>query len=537
MRDISDSRKRRSLCAQPATADVISPIGTSGREGPCPVSVLDISVKVHGKRSGRSKLMPDTEVSRRRGWTSGWLLARQPGLVHLAGRTAQDIGDHEPRPLRHRRRGIASFQAVVIVQIVVPRVQSVGETFHCYAVPIDDVLQPMRLQARHPAQIQTVIGHGDATESGHVVVLLMMDRHHGRRRWFLRATGTCRLSWHVLLSLLCDYVVGVYEDISTPFTLAFQITIVSDERLRAITSIKVRLVQQPSHDWSYLDHVRFESLCLAGLSWSPVTRARIDHFHGKTFVNDYRLEIGPNQILTNVCRLNIRHGENSSIGSAFRFADQTIANAPLLVPGRPYRDSDTPPVLPTTVTFVPIPFVAVKHPANPDRSNLGASAMCHGYAQSGRGEGGAQAPRAEDDGGGRHGSSGRVLHGERGGWERSRVERAVIQASHFQLALLEMEQRSGSSRERREREKERVQRDLAGRGEVPSKRRRVVPSSVNLLREFTNSRGRAGERTSERANSGVWMSERGVFCYVNFFCVPLSSMLKKRLVKHIKEAR
>jgi len=136
--------------------------------------------------------MPDTEVPRRRGWTSGWLLTRQSGLMHLAGRTTQDIGDHEPRPLRHRRRGIAPFQAVVIVQIVVSRIQSVGETFHRHAVPIDDVLQPMRLQAGHPAEIQTVIGHGDATESGHVVVLLMMDRHHGRRRWFLRATGTCR---------------------------------------------------------------------------------------------------------------------------------------------------------------------------------------------------------------------------------------------------------------------------------------------------------------------------------------------------------
>lgn len=50
----------------------------------------------------------------------------------------------------------------------------------------------MRLQARHPAKIQAVIGHGNATESGHVVVLLVMDRHHARRRWFLRATGTCR---------------------------------------------------------------------------------------------------------------------------------------------------------------------------------------------------------------------------------------------------------------------------------------------------------------------------------------------------------
>jgi len=52
-----------------------------------------------------------------------------------------------------------------------------------------------------------------------------------------------------------------------------------------------------------------------------------------------------------------------------------------LVPGRPYRDSDTPPVCPTTRISRPIPLVAVKHPANPDRSNLGASAMCHGYAQ------------------------------------------------------------------------------------------------------------------------------------------------------------
>ena len=40
----------------------------------------------------------------------------------------------------------------------------------------------------------------------------------------------------------------------------------------------------------------------------------------------------------------------------------------------------------------------------------------------------------------------------KGGRECSRVERAVILVSHFQFVLLEMEQRSGSSRERRERE-------------------------------------------------------------------------------------
>lgn len=111
----------------------------------------------------------------------------------------------------------------------------------------------------------------------------------------------------------------------------------------------------------------------------------------------------------------------------------------------------------------------------------------------------------------------------------------MILVSHFQLALLEMEQRSGSWRERREREKERVQRDLVGRGEVPSKRRRVVPASRTYS---ANLRIHEDERVSERANSGVRTSERGVF-YLNveLFCVPLSLMFKKRLVKHIKEAR
>lgn len=141
---------------------------------------------------GRSGLMPDTEVPRRRRWTSGWLLARQPGLMHLAGRAAEDIGDHEPGSLRHRRRGIASLQPVVVAQVIVARIQTVRETFDGHAVSVDNVFQPVRLQTGHSAKIQTVIGHGDATESGHVVVLLMMDRHHGRRRWFLRATGTRR---------------------------------------------------------------------------------------------------------------------------------------------------------------------------------------------------------------------------------------------------------------------------------------------------------------------------------------------------------
>lgn len=146
--------------------------------------------------------MPDTEISRSRGWTSGWLLARQTGLMHLAGRAAENVSDHKSRSLRHRCRGVAPFQPVIVivavqiviivVQIIIARVQSIGETFDANAVSIDHVFQPMRLQARHPTKIQAVIGHGNATESGHVVVLLVMDRHHARRRWFLRATGTCR---------------------------------------------------------------------------------------------------------------------------------------------------------------------------------------------------------------------------------------------------------------------------------------------------------------------------------------------------------
>lgn len=42
----------------------------------------------------------------------------------------------------------------------------------------------------------------------------------------------------------------------------------------------------------YLDRVRFESLCLAGLSRSPVTSVRIDHSRGETFVSAYRFRIG-----------------------------------------------------------------------------------------------------------------------------------------------------------------------------------------------------------------------------------------------------
>lgn len=142
---------------------------------------------------GRSRLMPHTEVPRCGGRTPGRFLSLQTRLVHLAGRATEDIGDHKSRSLRHRGRCVAAFhQTVVVAVIVVPGVEPIGQTFHAHSVPLDDVLQPVRLEAGHPAQIQTVIGHGDAAASRHVVILMMMDRHHGTRRWFLRATGTCR---------------------------------------------------------------------------------------------------------------------------------------------------------------------------------------------------------------------------------------------------------------------------------------------------------------------------------------------------------
>jgi len=70
----------------------------------------------------------------------------------------------------------------------------------------------------------------------------------------------------------------------------------------------------------------------------------------------------------------------------------------------------------------------------------------------------------------------------------------VILASHFQLALLEMERRSVSPRAGRER----VRRDHL-EGVKYRDRRRVVPAPPKLLHEFTNSRGRASERANERA--------------------------------------
>lgn len=140
---------------------------------------------------GCPRLVPDTEVPRCRGRAPGRFLALQTGLMHLAGRAAEDIGDHKSGSLRHGGGG-AAFRPVVVPVIVVPGVEPIRQTFHADSIPLDDVLQPVRLETGHPAQIQTVIGHGDAAPSRHVVVLVMMDRHHGTRRWFLRATGTCR---------------------------------------------------------------------------------------------------------------------------------------------------------------------------------------------------------------------------------------------------------------------------------------------------------------------------------------------------------
>jgi len=82
----------------------------------------------------------------------------------------------------------------------------------------------------------------------------------------------------------------------------------------------------------------------------------------------------------------------------------------------------------------------------------------------------------------------------------------VIPASHFQLALLEMERRSVSPRAGRESGPARP----PGRGEVPD-RRRVVPAPRSYS---TNLRIHEDERASERT------SERDVFCSRELFLHP-----------------
>jgi len=67
-----------------------------------------------------------------------------------------------------------------------------------------------------------------------------------------------------------------------------------------------------------------------------------------------------------------------------------------------------------------------------------------------------------------------------------------------------------------------------GRGEVPGSEK-GGPGSAEVtprIYEFT----RTSERASERASAMF-------FAHVNSFCIPLSSGLQKRLVKHIKGAR
>lgn len=76
----------------------------------------------------------------------------------------------------------------VVERDVVSRVETVRESFHRAVSTVDRLLlllmmmmmlETMRLEARHPAQIQSVsrFRHGYAAE-GRRVVILMMDRHH-----------------------------------------------------------------------------------------------------------------------------------------------------------------------------------------------------------------------------------------------------------------------------------------------------------------------------------------------------------------------
>lgn len=151
-------------------------------------------------------LVPDAEVPGRGRGAGRWLLGVLEGclVVHLAGRAAEDVGDHESRPLGHGGRGrvvvvvvvvvvVPSLQPPVVV-IVVPGVEPVRQPFHAHPVPLHHVLQrPVGLEAGHPGQVEAVVAarHGDAATCRHVVVLVVVDGHHGHaRRWFLRATGT-----------------------------------------------------------------------------------------------------------------------------------------------------------------------------------------------------------------------------------------------------------------------------------------------------------------------------------------------------------
>lgn len=79
---------------------------------------------------------------------------------------------------------------VIVIVTFVPGIETIRKKLHAYSISIDDIVQAMGFQAGHSAEIETVPGDGDATESRHVVVLMMVDRHYGGRRWFLRATGT-----------------------------------------------------------------------------------------------------------------------------------------------------------------------------------------------------------------------------------------------------------------------------------------------------------------------------------------------------------
>ncbi|KYM76364.1 hypothetical protein ALC53_13391 [Atta colombica] len=140
------------------------------------------------------------------------------------------------------------------------------------------------------------------------------------------------------------------------------------------------------------------------------------------------------------------------------------------------------------------------------------------------GKGGAQAPRAEDDDGGRHRSSGRGLYGERGkGMKQGGA------GGDTGLPLPVRSPRDGTAKRivertmREGREKERVQRDLAGRGEVPSKRRRVVPAPRTYS---TNLRIHEDERTSELGSPGERAS-----CFLLrelFFCPVVEAQEKAR---------
>lgn len=126
--------------------------------------------------------MPDAEVPRGRRWTSGRTLPLEEARrTRWARGSCEDIGYHEPGPLGHSGRGIAhSVDGVTPLLDKVRPLDSVAgnESLDQTVSILKIFLQPSGDAAD---EIQTVTTDADATQGRHVVIVMVMDRHHGIR--------------------------------------------------------------------------------------------------------------------------------------------------------------------------------------------------------------------------------------------------------------------------------------------------------------------------------------------------------------------